>query len=104
MNSSGPPETAKMRRSTSIPLVLGVVLLGGLAYYFDIGLHIMTYVMYQQEKAKSASYMDGTKKQTLNKDGDSASPQEELAAKPPEILGGPGKQPDDEQPAEVKKD
>ena len=95
MNSSAPPATAKKRRSTSIPLILGVVLLGGLAYYFDVGMHIMTYVMYQQEKAKSASYMKDMKR---------VAPSEELATNPPEVEAGPGKPSEDEQPVEVKKD
>jgi hypothetical protein len=103
MNSSSPPETAKKRRSTSIPLVLGVVILGGLAYYFDVGLHVMTYVMYQQEKAKSASYMEDAKKQAKERGEDGAVSQEELKAKTPEIQGGPGKPPEDEKPAEELK-
>jgi len=55
MNPSAQPEKAKKRRSTSIPLVLGVIILGGLAYYFDAGLHVMTYVMFLQEKSKATS-------------------------------------------------
>ena len=65
MNSSSPPETAKKRRSTSLPLILGVVILGCLAYYFDAGLHFMTYVMYLQEKAKVTSEIKEAKKQEL---------------------------------------
>ncbi len=65
MNSSGRPQTAKKRRSTSLPLILGVLILGGLAYYFDAGLHVMTYVMYLQEKAKVTSEIKDSKKQEL---------------------------------------
>ena len=57
MNPSAQPEKAKKRRSTSIPLILGVLILGGLAYYFDAGLHVMTYVMFLQEKNKANSEM-----------------------------------------------
>ena len=57
MNSSAQPKKAKKRRSTSIPLILCVVILGGIAYYFDAGLHLMTYVMYLQENSKAASEM-----------------------------------------------
>ena len=65
MNQSDRPEKAKKRRSTSIPLILGVLVLGGLAYYFDAGLHIMTYVMFLQENGKVASEMKKAKAQDL---------------------------------------
>ena len=61
MNPSAQPEKAKKRRSTSIPLILGVLILGGLAYYFDAGLHVMTYVMFLQEKSKANSEMQKAK-------------------------------------------
>lgn len=61
MNPSAQPEKAKKRRSTSIPLILGVVILGSVAYYFDAGLYVMTYVMYLQENSKAASELKKSK-------------------------------------------
>ena len=65
MNPIAQPEKAKKRRSTSIPLILGVLALGGLAYYFDAGLHIMTYVMFLQENGKAKSELKKAKEQDL---------------------------------------
>jgi len=60
MIPSAQPEKVKKRRSTSIPLILGVVILGGIAYYFDAGLHVMTYLIYLQENSKASSEMQKT--------------------------------------------
>ena len=52
------PVAPKKRRGTSIPLLVGFVVLGGLGYFF--GEKIMTYAFYLQEMMIAASGAKGT--------------------------------------------
>ncbi len=70
MNSnetSNNPPADKKRRSTSFPLIFGTVLAGFVAYYFDAGPKLMTYVMYLQEQAKVNAQTELARKEKLEK-------------------------------------
>lgn len=66
VNSSNPP-TTKKGRSTSFPLIFGTLLAGFVAYYFDAGPKLMTYVMYLQEQAKVNAQTALSAKEKLEK-------------------------------------
>ena len=52
MNSTDNSTVTKKARSTSFPLIFGTLLAGFVAYYFDAGPKLMTYVMYLQERSR----------------------------------------------------
>ena len=67
MNPTGNPAPTKKGRSTSFPLIIGALLAGFAAYYFDAGPKLMTYVMYIQEQAKVKAEVKEAGKAKLEK-------------------------------------
>ncbi len=80
MNSTDNLPKAPKRRSTSFPLILLFAILGLVAYYFDAGPRVMTYIMYLQESRKVR-----TMQESINQANPYVPPTENEDTKPREM-------------------